>query len=123
MTTAWCTNPSDASPPALTPHDAGTSDHSRRRALILANIPQIKETYDNLEHIFNKLQFPTDVPFLFVAYLKMCNIVLGLAPSQATCGCPFCVQNFRNSTSNTQQMSPRALRTYNSITKNASNFD
>ncbi len=98
------------------------SDHSRRRALILANVPLLSESHDSLRNVFGIVNFPSDVPFYFVGDLKVFNFVFGLSTNAAAHGCPFCEQSFRHKISNRQQLSSATLRTYANIVSHNADY-
>lgn len=69
----------DPDAPPISELDADIDHHSRRRVIVVACVPIVKENYANLEYIFNTIGFPPDAPFIFVGDLKLDNLVLGLA--------------------------------------------
>ncbi len=79
-----------ADAPPASSHDASIPDHGRRRVIVLACIPCVKETHENLDVIFRRIGFPDDTPFIFIADLKLDNLALGLAAPGAMYGCCFC---------------------------------
>ena len=59
--------------------DDDQSDHGRRRVIIIANLPKVKESYDDIGCIFKQLNISDDIPWVLVADLKFTNIVIGLS--------------------------------------------
>ncbi len=98
-------------------------DHSRRRVIVLAILPLMKESYDLLTDVFHRIDFPSDIDFIFIGDLKVLNICLGLSTSAASNPCPFCDKIILKSVPVQQQLTSGKLRTYRSIAAHADNYD
>ena len=107
---------------AISSHDSTIRDHSRRRVIVVACVPVIKETHCNLKHLFDIISFPTDVRFIFIADLKLDNLVLGLAAPGATCGCCYCERKLTQSSNKEAQFTAGTLRSYNNIMQHCADF-
>ncbi|CAH1109213.1 unnamed protein product [Psylliodes chrysocephalus] len=62
---------------------------SVKKLIMLAIVPKIKETYENLKVLFDLTQL-NNVPFKFVAYFKLLLIVNGQQTATSTYPCPYC---------------------------------
>lgn len=71
---------------------------SVKRVIILAIVPDCKETYKNMKILF-ELTGLNGIRFLFVADFKLLLIVLGCQTATATCPCPYCLVQLREITS------------------------
>ena len=80
----------------------------------------MKESYRNLKHIFDILQYPTqDFPFVFVADLKLLNLVFGLSTNAAKHPCSFCDKHITvTNPSKANQLQSGNLRTYKNVCDN-----
>lgn len=74
--------------------EGGSTSHqakftSVKKLILLAIVPQIKESYDNLKVLFELTQL-NNIPFKFAADLKLLLIINGQQTASATCPCPYC---------------------------------
>ena len=111
-----------ADAPPASSHDASIPDHGRRRVIILACIPCVKETHENLGIIFETIGFPDDVPFIFIADLKLNNLVLGLAAPGAMYGCCYCEQKLTVKVAMRDHLKSGKLRSFRSISDHHKDF-
>lgn len=93
-------------------------DHSQRRAILLANIPNVHESHASIHKLFHILNFPTAThPFVFIGDMKFLGLTLGIAGGSASFGCVFCEQDLRVSAPRELQLSAAKLRTPASISQ------
>ena len=59
------------------------------KLIILAIVPQIKETYENVKTLF-ELTKVNEIPFKFTSDLKLLLIINGQQTATATYPCPYC---------------------------------
>ncbi len=107
-------------------NDSDISDvpaHSRERVIVLAILPMMKESYDILKDVFHRINFPSDLSFVFIGDLKVLNICLGLSTSSSANPCPFCEQCLLKHVPMKEQLTSGKLRTYRSVCSNADKYD
>ena len=69
---------------------------SVKRLIILALVPDCKETHHNMKILFD-LTCLNDISFLFVADYKLLQICLGYQTATSTYPCPFCLVHIATS--------------------------
>lgn len=108
--------PDEAKSSDAEPSDAVPA-HGRRRIILIAVIPIMKEQYNALYDVFQRLCYPAAFPFVFIGDLKMMNILFGLSTNAATFPCPLCEQRItsHSSSSKSLQLSAGRMRTYSNI--------
>ncbi len=97
--------------------------NSRRRVIILAIVPTTKESYEILKDVFHRVNFPTDLDFVFIGDLKVLNICLGLSTGSSSNPCPFCEQCLLKSVPMNEQLTTGKPRTYSSICSHADKYE
>ena len=95
------------------------SDQARRRCILVAIMPSMKESFQVLQELFQLIAFPKDVPFMFVGDLKVLNIALGLSTAAATHPCPYCEVVMLASVPLAEQLRAGKPRTYATISRHA----
>ncbi len=98
-------------------------DHSRRRVIVLAILPLMHESYSLLHDVFQRINFPVSMDFVFIGDLKVLNICLGLSTNAASNPCPFCDQIITATISLNKQLSSGKSRTFRSIAENAAKYE
>ena len=95
---------------------------SVNKIIILALIPCIKETYDDVKIILEKIKL-NNIEFKIVCDLKLLSIYLGLQGASATYPCPYCyitLDDLRNRS--LHAVADSRLRTFSSIKTDAKAF-
>lgn len=95
-----------------------------KRLIILANVPDISETYHNCQKLW-KLTELSEIPYLLSADLKLDLIVLGLQTACSSYPCPYCLislQELRAIDSSEEESDPNPERTFGILEKDLESY-
>ncbi|KAJ6639211.1 hypothetical protein Bhyg_11953 [Pseudolycoriella hygida] len=67
-------------------------EYGEVRLILVCIVPNIKETYDNVEILWDLTQL-NKIPFKFVSDFKLLLIIVGQETANSTYSCPFCFIN------------------------------
>ena len=85
-----------------------------RKLILLCNVPQIKETYENCKLLFDLINI-NRISFIFVSDIKLLLLLKGQKIAIATYPCPYGSTSFSELKNKIESSSDYKLKTYKDL--------